>query len=157
VVIDGRRTPRSLILRMSTSRTLDLEIRMFRIALIVILAFSFTFPISAQNKRRSWLAGTWEGTGYQMDNNETWTMKLTVQANRYKIEYPSLKCSGRWIPISLDSRRARFKERIMVGLAECVDRGNVVVERLGPRQIAYRFVNNGERDVTASAILNRKR
>ena len=129
---------------------------MSRITLIVLLALSFTAPISAQSKR-SWLAGTWEGTGYQMDTNETWTMKLTVRGNRYTIEYPSLKCSGRWIPISVDSRRARFRERITVGLAECVDRGNVVVERLSPRQIAYRYVNNGERDVTASAILNRKR
>lgn len=133
-----------------------METRMFRIAFIVLLVLLFTSPISAQ-KRRSWLAGTWEGTGYQIDNNETWTMKLTVRGNRYTIEYPSLKCSGRWIPISVDSRRARFRERITVGLAECVDRGNVVVERLSPRQIAYRFVGNGERDVTASAILNRKR
>lgn len=84
-------------------------------------------------------------------------MKLTVRGNRYQIEYPSLKCSGRWIPISVDPRRARFRERITVGLEECVDRGKVVIERLSPRQVAYRFVNNGERDVSASAILNRKR
>ena len=130
---------------------------MFRIAIIVLLTVSFASPVSAQNKGRSWLAGTWEGTGYQIDNNETWTMKLIVRGNRYTIEYPSLRCSGRWIPLSADSKRARFRERITVGLTECVDRGNVVVERLSPRQIAYRFVNNGERDVTASAILNRKR
>ena len=129
---------------------------MLRTALMVLLALSFTSPISAQNKR-SWLAGTWEGTGYQIDTNETWTMKLTVRGNRYTIEYPSLKCSGRWIRISADARRASFRERIIVGLEECVDRGYVVVERLNPRQIAYRFVNKGERDVTASAILSRKR
>ena len=129
---------------------------MLRISLIALIALAFASPVSAQNKR-SWLAGTWEGTGYQIDTNETWTMKLTVRGNRYTIEYPSLKCSGRWIRISADSRRARFRERITVGLAECVDRGYVVVERLSPRQIAYRFVNHGERDVTASAILNRKR
>ena len=129
---------------------------MLRIAIIILLVLSFTSPISAQ-KKRSWLAGTWEGVGYQIDNNETWTMKLTVRGNRYTIEYPSLKCSGRWIPLSVDLKRSGFRERITVGLTECVDRGNVLVERLSPRQIAYRFVNNGERDVTASAILNRKR
>lgn len=130
---------------------------MLKIALIILLTLSFTSSVSAQNKQRSWLAGTWEGTGYQIDTNETWTMKLTVRGNRYTIEYPSLKCSGRWIPISVNSKRARFRERITVGLAECVDRGKVVLERLNPRQITYRHVNNGERDVTASAILNRKR
>lgn len=33
----------------------------------------------------------------------------------------------------------------------------VVIERLSRRQIAYRFSNRGSREVTASAILNRKK
>jgi hypothetical protein len=134
-----------------------METKMLRIALIVLIALAFASSVFAQNKQRSWLTGTWEGTGYQIDNNETWTMKLTVRGNRYIIEYPSLKCSGRWTPVSINARRATFRERITVGLEQCVDRGKVVVERLSARQVAYRFVNNGERNVNASAILNRKR
>ena len=84
-------------------------------------------------------------------------MKLTVRGKHYKIEYPSLKCGGRWIPLSIDRRRARFIERITFGLEDCVDKGNVVIERLSRRQIAYRFSNRGTRQVTASAILNRKK
>jgi len=124
----------------------------------LILLVSLTSIVSAQGKSATtkWLNGTWEGTGYQIDNNETWTMKLTARGNTYKIEYPSLKCGGRWIPLSIDAGRARFIEKISFGLEDCVDNGTVVIERLSPRQIAYRFSNRGTREVTASGILNRK-
>ena len=129
---------------------------MLKIVAAFVLLVSLTSVVSSQSKTGSWLNGTWEGTGYQIDNNETWTMKLTVRGKRYKIEYPSLKCGGRWIPLSIDSSRARFIEKITFGLEDCVDNGNVVIERLSPRQIAYRFSNRGTREVTASGILNRK-
>ena len=128
------------------------------VATLVLLLF-LTSAVTSQNKTGTgrWLNGTWEGTGYQIDNNETWTMKLTVRGKRYKIEYPSLKCGGNWIPLSIDASRARFIEKITFGLADCVDNGNVVIERLSRRQIAYRFANRGTRAITASAILNRKK
>jgi hypothetical protein len=132
---------------------------MLKIVTTFVLLVCLTSVVSSQSKSgtRRWLNGTWEGTGYQVDNNETWTMKLTVRGNRYKIEYPSLKCGGRWIPLSIDASRARFIEKITFGLEDCVDNGNVVVERLSRRQIAYRYSNRGTREVTASAILNRKK
>lgn len=130
---------------------------MLRTVATLVLLVSLTSIVSAQGKtnRRTWLNGTWEGTGYQIDNNETWAMKLTVQGRRYRIEYPSLKCAGSWIPISLNASRARFVEKISLGIETCTDNGNVVIERLSRRQIAYRYANRGTREVTASAILNR--
>ena len=128
---------------------------MLKTAATLVLLFCLTSVVSPQSKN-GWLNGTWEGTGYQTDNNETWTMQLTVRNKRYKIEYPSLKCGGRWIPLGIDGSRARFIERITFGLEDCVDNGNVVIERLSGRQIAYRFSNRGTRTVTASAILNKK-
>ena len=131
---------------------------MLKIVATLVLLVSLTSVGSSQNRAGTarWLNGTWEGTGYQIDNNETWTMKLTARGNSYKIEYPSLKCGGRWIPLSIDAGRARFIEKISFGLEDCVDNGTVVIERLSPRQIAYRFSNRGTREVTASGILNRK-
>lgn len=127
------------------------------LATLVLLVF-LTSIISAQNGSASskWLNGTWEGTGYQTDTNETWTMKLTVRSGHYRIEYPSLKCIGRWIPLSLEQNHARFIEKITIGIETCTNNGTVVIERLGRRQIAYRYSNRGSRKVTASAILNRK-
>jgi hypothetical protein len=132
---------------------------MLKIATALVLLLSLTSVVSPQGKTatRKWLTGTWEGTGYQIDNNETWTMKLTARGRRYRIEYPSLKCGGKWVPLSIDANRARFIEKITFGLTDCVDNGNVVVERLSRRQIAYRFSNRGTREITASAILNRKK
>lgn len=145
---------------------------MLKIVATFVLLVSITSVVCSQSKTGpgagsprgkpawgagKWLKGTWEGTGYQTDNNETWTMKLTVRGNRYKIEYPSLKCGGKWIPLSINTSRARFIEKITLGIETCTDNGNVVIERLSRRQIAFRYANRGTREVTASAILNRKK
>ena len=111
----------------------------------------------AQGTRGAWLRGTWEGTGYQIDTGTTWTMRLTVRGGKYLIEYPSLNCAGSWRRLSLDSMIATFRERITVGRGECVDQGRVVIERLNGRQVAYRFSQRGTSEVSASAILNRKK
>jgi len=125
-------------------------------ALVLILITAPVICGQSKNKNTAWLNGTWEGTGYQMDNNETWTMRLTVKGSRYRIEYPSLNCEGTWRPIAISSWTARFREMITRGVDICTDKGKVVIERLGRRQIAYRYVNQGATAVTASAILNRK-
>ncbi|HVQ38928.1 MAG TPA: hypothetical protein VMS31_15425, partial [Pyrinomonadaceae bacterium] len=87
-------------------------------ALTFVLIFSITSVVSAQGKTgtTTWLNGTWKGTGYQIDSNETWTMKLTVRGRSYRIEYPSLNCGGRWIPLSMNQSRARFIEQITLNL-----------------------------------------
>lgn len=132
---------------------------MFRVIGILLLLTAAVGVASAQSKSRSgpWLNGTWEGTGYQMDANETWTMRLTVKGNRYVIEYPSLKCEGRWRPLRIRSWTMRFREKITSGIDECKDNGNVVIQRLSRKQIAYRYADRGTSEVSAFAILNRKK
>jgi hypothetical protein len=132
---------------------------MFRAIGILLLLTAAAGTMSAQSKNRHahWLNGTWEGTGYQMDADETWTMRLTVKGNRYRIEYPSLKCEGRWRPLHIRSWTMRFREKITSGIEECKDNGNVVIQRLSRKQIAYRYADPGTSEVSASAILNRKK
>ncbi len=132
---------------------------MLKIVASFVLLISLTSVVVSQSKTATgkWLNGTWEGTGYQTDNDETWTMKLTVRVNRYEIEYPSLKCGGKWIPLRINRSRARFIEKITLGIETCTDNGSLVIERLSRRQIAYRYTNRGTREVTASAILNRNK
>jgi hypothetical protein len=119
----------------------------------VALALAST---QAQTKS-GWLSGTWEGTGFQIDSNTTWTMSLRVQGNRFLIEYPSLNCSGVWRLVDIDSRSARFKESITVNVSECANNGTVTIERLNRRQIAFRYAYSDTRQISASAILNRKK
>lgn len=129
---------------------------MLRIVMTILLLMAMATIVCPQGKSRAWLNGTWEGKGYQIDTDETWTMRLTVKGRRYRIEYPSLKCEGQWRPLAISSRRVRFREKITVGIGICTDKGKVVIDRLSRKQIAYRYANQGTNEVTASAILNRK-
>ena len=131
---------------------------MLRLAAGLCLFFSLAAAASPQGSRRqSWLRGKWEGTGYQIDTAETWTMRFRTEGGKFLIEYPSLNCGGEWKLLSINHRRALFREKIKVGRDECVGQGNVVIERLNGRQIAFRYSYLGTTEVSASAILNRKR
>jgi len=129
------------------------------IVVCALLAF-IAAGVSAQTRNTSWLRGVWEGTGYQTDDQSTWTMKLNVRSKRnatrvYSIEYPSLKCRGEWKIVELTARRARFLERLSHGQKQCADNGNVIIERIGQGQLMFLYANQGSRVITASAVLNR--
>ena len=78
----------------------------------VLLSLFLSSAISAQTKSNTWIRGIWEGTGYQTDDQSTWTMLLTARGGRFSIDYPSLNCGGRWQLVNLNSQRARFKEKL---------------------------------------------
>jgi len=120
-----------------------------------LLLFAFA-TVSAQTKPNNWLKGIWEGTGYQIDDQSTWTMRLAAGARVFSIEYPSLSCGGTWKLISIDAYRARFKEKLDHGQDQCVDNSNVVIQRLNKRQVVFLFSYPGKREVYASGILKRK-
>ena len=128
-----------------------------RLAALFMLLLCAAPSVHPQAGRAPWLNGSWEGTGYQMDTDSTWTMRLTISRGGYSIEYPSLNCGGRWRPVRVGARLARFREEITSGLDACVNRSTVIVQRLTSQQIAVRFYNRGDNKVTSSAILNRKR
>lgn len=131
---------------------------MMRFAAALLLLVLFNSAIYAQTKtpRVAWLNGTWEGTGYQMDDGSTWTIRLKVSQGKYLIEYPSLKCGGQWRPLRLTSWVGEFRERIGFGLEDCVNGGRVIIQRLNGTQVSYRFSYRGTNQISASAILNRK-
>ena len=80
-------------------------------------------------------------------------MVLKAGAKRFAIEYPSLSCGGRWQLISLNAWRARFRERLDHGQDKCADNGSVLIQRLNRNQILFVYSNQGEKELTASAIL----
>jgi hypothetical protein len=84
-------------------------------------------------------------------------MLLTARGGKFSIDYPSLYCGGRWQLINLNSYRARFKEKLDHGQHKCTDNGSVVIQRLNRRQIFFLYSLAGSREVTASAVLNRKK
>ena len=129
---------------------------MKRVLAAGLLLLTLSLSAFAQTQSSAWIRGTWEGTGYQIDDNSTWTMRLTVN-RRFIIEYPSLNCSGTWQLISINANRAQFKERISAGKERCDNNGSVVIERLSRRQFVFLYARAGSREVSASAVLKRKR
>ena len=127
-----------------------------RILCLAVLVLGFAFTIEAQTKSRSWLRGTLEGTGYQIDDQSTWTMRVTAGRRKVLIDYPSLSCGGSWKLISIDATRARFKEKLDHGQDKCTDNGGVTVLRLSKKQVVFLYRIAGSRDVTASAVLTRE-
>ncbi len=123
-------------------------------AAVLLLMF---FPLHAQTKSNKWIYGTWEGTGYQTDDKSTWTMLFTARGRRFSIEYPSLNCGGRWQLMSVNTYRARFRERLDHGQDKCTDDGSVVIQRLNKNQVLFLYTNAGSREVTASAVLNQRK
>ena len=124
------------------------------------LLLLFVSAVAPQAKSTSWLRGAWEGTGYQADTESTWLMKLTVRKLKghrtFLIDYPSLNCGGRWKLLSASRSRATFRERLDHGQDECTDNGVARIERLGSGQLIFWYSRQSSREVTASAVLNRK-
>lgn len=132
---------------------------MRKLLLVLCLLLLLTSTASAQSKSRSWLRGSWEGTGYQTDDQSTWSMQVTFK--RIKgghrvalIEYPSLDCGGRWKLLSAGGSKARFRELLNHGQDKCSDKGLVTIEKIGS-QLIFLYSNQGSREITASAVLNR--
>jgi len=111
----------------------------------------------AQQRSSSWVRGAWEGVGYQTDDQTTWAITLTARGRSYSIDYPSLNCGGRWKLVSINGSRARFREVLNRGQDKCADHGHIVLQRLNRKQILFLYSYDDAKDISASAVLNRKR
>lgn len=86
-----------------------------------------------------WLEGVWEGKGYQNAPEMTWSIKFTADNNTYAIEYPSLRCGGKWTLVEMNDGRATFKETITRGLERCSNGGDISIEKINDYQISYKY------------------
>ena len=96
---------------------------------------------TSTNSRPSsqWLEGVWEGRGQQNAPKMSWSIKLTVENNAYVIEYPSLRCGGKWTLTEMGEGRATFKETITRGLDKCSNGGDITIEKISDSQISYKY------------------
>ncbi|HEX7315736.1 MAG TPA: hypothetical protein VF297_17595 [Pyrinomonadaceae bacterium] len=129
---------------------------MFKIATSVVMLLSLTLTVWSQGKDNNWLTGTWQGRGYQTDSSSTWSMWFKASGDGYSIEYPSLECGGEWRLISIDSSKAKFKEKITYGKSRCLDNGLVIIERLNGRQAVFLYYPEDSDEANASAILRKR-
>jgi hypothetical protein len=94
-------------------------------------------PTGGQSSQ--WLEGVWKGTGYQKAPEMTWSIKFTAENNTYTIEYPSLRCGGKWTLVEMNDAGATFKETITRGLDKCSNGGDITVEKISDHQISYKY------------------
>ncbi|PYS51001.1 MAG: hypothetical protein DMF68_05525 [Acidobacteria bacterium] len=86
-----------------------------------------------------WLDGVWEGTARQNTPKISYSIKLTAENNSYSIEYPSLRCGGKWNVQEMSADHAKFKEVITHGGERCSSDGDILVEKTGEGQISYKY------------------
>ncbi|SRR5581483_28402 len=123
---------------------------------LALILLTISGAAAAQQKSTGWIKGKWEGTGYQIDDKSTWSMLFTARGKRYSVDYPTLNCGGRWRLISINQSRARFREVLDHGQDKCADRGRVLIQRISRKQILFLYSYKDARDISASAVLNRK-
>ena len=83
-------------------------------------------------------------------------MNLIARRRTFSINYPSLGCGGHWKLISINSSRARFREVLDRGQDKCADKGNVLIQRINRNQIVFLYTYAKMREISASAVLNRR-
>jgi hypothetical protein len=100
----------------------------------------------------TWLQGSWSGSGSQYDGGK-WTFTYVNANGSHTVEYPSIRCGGRWEPISIKSNEAVFNEVITHG-KNCIN-GRVVVTPASDGGLDCKWYYVGD-IVGASATLKRQ-
>ena len=99
----------------------------------MLLTFSF---VNAQSS--SHFDGVWVGQGIQLNNNDTWTIKLTVMGENINIEYPSLGCNAKLTKSKSEQNRLYLTEK-MINTNTCIDNGKIELEWLTPNEIRFKW------------------
>jgi hypothetical protein len=121
-----------------------------------ILTISFILCFSQASFSQNWLYGKWEGEGKERDGS-SWSMEFQASKGKFRIKYPSLKCSGEWRLVSFSKSQARFRENITFNRTDCEPTGNVTIKRLSRDQLLFNYSYNSSRKLDSSAILRRKK
>ena len=125
----------------------------------LVFAVTLVEGKAKKNKKALWLNGVWEGTGYQLNNATTWSIKFIgdPENQTYSIEYPSLKCSGTWKAEQITANMARFVETITVGKNLCLDGGTVIVTRIDEKYMTFTYLDPGTDNLGSFSTLTNSR
>jgi hypothetical protein len=110
---------------------------MKKLVLLSLLLLILNYTYSQENpeqKKISWLQGTWEGKGLQIDE-KTWDVSFTHVDKKFTISYPSLACNGWWELKKSDKTQLEFIEHITVNNG-CDQGVKVIVTRIDDKNIS---------------------
>lgn len=105
----------------------------------------------------AWLTGTWKGKGYQWDTGSSWLMVLKATPDNYTIEYPGLKCGGKWSLLDTDAETATFTELLSYGTDVCDASGRFRIEKLSSGELGFTYARSTSPEIVAAGILEKTR
>jgi hypothetical protein len=110
---------------------------------LIFLTFLSFFTVTAFAQSANLFDGTWVGQGYQLNNNETWSIVLTIKGENMYIDYPSLSCNAKLTKIKVDKNKLFLSEK-MINANTCIDNGIIELEWLNPNELRYKWAfSNG--------------
>ena len=103
------------------------------------IGWLFLFTLLATSCAPTWINGSWEGTGTQIDGN-TWEVELLAKMSEgYEISYPDLSCGGVWDLTDASMLKIQFRENIEYGQENCDQGVEVRVKRLSRERIQVTY------------------
>jgi hypothetical protein len=105
---------------------------------LLILATMLLTLGFAKAQSSSAFDGVWVGQGIQLNNNDTWTIKLTVVGDNINIEYPSLSCSAKLTKTKSEQNKLYLSEK-MINTNTCIDNGKIELEWIAPNEIRFKW------------------
>ncbi len=91
------------------------------------------------------LKGVWEGEGKQYNNKSSWTIKMKIAPDDYKIDYPSLNCGGNLILLSQTNDHIEFREKLTYGRNRCTDNGKIIISKSEKHKLKWLwYYSNGK-------------
>ena len=132
---------------------------MKKLSKLFILCFFlyFSFNISAQKSKANWLNGTWRGTGFQLNNSGSWSIRFTadVKNKTYTIDYGTLGCSGNWRFVSANDHLAQFEEIITDGVMKCANGGIIIITKIDKKFITFSYFVPGSGKLDSFSTLEK--
>lgn len=127
--------------------------------LLVLIIASLSAFVPYNRVDITWLDGSWEGVGYQIDALP-WTIEVdcNIEKERFLIRYPSLNCQGFWTIERTETNQVVFREKIAKGEHTCLLEGVVVVTRVDETHITYTYFEElaGKRVLSAFSTLTKQ-
>lgn len=125
--------------------------------LILFFFFCVSFNVPAQRNKPNWLDGTWRGTGFQLNNSGSWSIRFTAEVKNktYKIYYGTLDCSGNWRLVSSNDHLAQFEEIITDGITKCANGGIVIITKIDKKFITVSYFVPGSGKLDSFSTLEK--
>ena len=101
--------------------------------------------VSAQKNKMNWLEDTCRGTGFQLNNSQSWSIRFTADLKNktFKIDYGTLGCSGIWRLVSANDNLVQFEETITEGIMKCTNGGIIIITKIDKKFITFSYFVSG--------------